>query len=87
MTGNHNDTHENLIDLAEFVKLTNYLTLASLHRADDILQACISSRAFDEYRDPVKSRMICGAIYEAGRIQGIREQRAKKKYQAQKISN
>lgn len=75
--------HKDLIDLARDIPLiAKYNTVDYLYRADNAFQAWLTNRGARE------SDVLCdlwervsalGAVYQIGRIQGIREERQRRK--------
>ena len=77
MIGNPKVTHPDLISAAEAVALSSFTTCESAYRAAAIAD---EFRKRSRERDP-RSLMIWiyAAIFDAGRIQGIREERSRRK--------
>jgi len=79
MTGNYGDNHPLLISPAEAVAIAiDNVTMVSASRARDIIKEWIR-RTSDRSSAENWPGWMYAAIYEAGRIQGIREERQKKK--------
>ena len=70
-----------MVNPKNFVELYKRIaTCESLYRAEEIMDEWRIQKRSAPVNDPVFDYMsMLGAIYEAGRVQGIREERSKKK--------
>lgn len=75
--------HDDLIDLSHDIPLiAKYNTIDYLHRADNAFQAWLKNQDIKQLSMPAdRFQFYCalGAVYQIGRIQGIREERQRRK--------
>lgn len=72
---------ENLVDPAEAVKLFGRCSLAVIANVRKFYE--VHEAQSEEYKTSWGDLGLLGFIYQTGRVQGIREERAKKKGAAQ----
>lgn len=68
----------NMVTPQEAKELANYICIDTSHLAEDIYRSVYETFATHDDDTRFNQFWALGAVFEAGRVQGIREERAKK---------